>query len=46
MSSILFSVNALSQKVCLNDDHNASFLLIFGNGTRENDTIIYGDSER
>ena len=44
MSSILFFVNALSQKVCLNNgaEHNVKF----GNGTRENNTIIYEDSER
>ena len=45
MSSILFCVNALSQKLCLNDGagHND---VIFGNGTRENDTIIYEDGAR
>ena len=44
MSSILLFVNALSQKVCLTN--GAGQNVNFGNGTRENNTIIYGDSER
>ena len=45
MSSTLFFVNTLSQKVCLDNgitDNNVKF----GNGRRENDTIIYYNSER
>ena len=44
MSGILFCVNALSQKVCL--DNGTGHNVKFGNGRRENDTIIYEDSER
>lgn len=44
MSGILLFVNVLSQKVCLND--SAGYNVIFGNGTRENDTIIYEDDAR
>ena len=48
MSSILFFVNALSQKVCLDNGtgHNVEHNVKFGNGRMENNTIIYEDGER